>query len=69
MEPDELTQHCFRCKGLMVVDPSTIRALPEILYRAAMRIEADDRDFGVEPTSLVDNLRAMAMLLEMVPDD
>lgn len=69
MEPDELIQHCFRCKGLMVVDPSTIKALPDLLYRAAKRIQMDDIDFGVHENPLVDNLLAVAVLLEMVPDD
>ncbi len=32
------TRHCFRCKGLSVIDPSALKYLPSILDRAASTI-------------------------------
>lgn len=70
MEPDDITQHCFRCKGLMVVDPSTIKALPGLLYRAANQIDNANYESGyLDPTGLAIDLRAIAVLLDMIPDD
>ena len=70
MEPDDLTQHCFRCKGLSVVDTSTIKALPDLLYRAANQVAQYDRDLQETGNgTLVNDLRMMAVLLDMIPDD
>lgn len=70
MEADDLTQHCFRCKGLMVVDPATIKILPGLLYRAAKRIDEANYEHGaLDYDSLAIDLRAIAVLLDMIPDD
>lgn len=74
MEPDELIQHCFRCKGLMVIEPTTMNRLPSLLYRAARNLSwAKDAAEGIadygEWETLIADLYETAILLEMVPDD
>lgn len=74
MEPDDLTQHCFRCKGLMVVDPITIKHLSPLLYKAARNLSwAKDSAEGIsdygEWKDLISDLYEAALLLEMIRDD
>lgn len=74
LEPDDLTQHCFRCKGLVVIHKETLQELPRLLYKAASKLQwAKDSAEGIgdweEWQSLITDLRATAILLEMVPDD
>ena len=54
----------------MVVDPSTIKALPGLLYSAANQIDNANYESGyLDPKGLSIDLRAIAVLLEMIPDD
>jgi hypothetical protein len=65
---------CFRCKGLAVVDKTTLDHLPKLLYKAANTLEwAKESAEGIgdydEWKVLIIDLKAAAMLLDMMPND
>lgn len=61
--------HCFRCKGLAVVNKKSLENLPSVLNRAANLIDLRDTDDQYEAFNVMTALREYAIMIEAMPDD
>lgn len=74
MDVDE-TYHCFRCRGMAVIDKKSLTNLPETLWKAAGLLTrlAGDADViasaQVEAERLAEELSMYSTLIESMPDD
>ena len=65
MSDYEYTRHCFRCKGMVVIDPTALNHLPRLMAEAAEYITNVDDYWN----PLAEKLRAASILVESVMQD
>lgn len=71
MENDE-TRHCFRCKGLAVINKRSLERLPAVLNDAAAEMtwlySAAEGANKEQVMKIVDKLREYAIMIEGMPN-
>lgn len=69
MENDE-TRHCFRCKGLAVINKRSLEKLPDVLRHSAELLIFAMYEAGDQETvaNLIDSLREYAIMIEGMPN-